>query len=242
MSTSYQTAEHKLRDLQASDYERWHRATKGSLFESRERGMFLDLVRSTRFLSVLEIGCGTGRITETVAPHVGKITALDFSAASLAVLQAKKIGNLTAHCANACEGLPFSSGGFELVLACQVLHHLILNDLLAVLRECHRVLAPGGKLAFTAYNQEYFRYADSEGTGENGLYSKRFSRAYVQQLAASSGFRVREVQYYKAIPSRLAGVTHSQGATHHLDRMICGLPGVGPRLAGYMFPVLERSL
>jgi|ERR1039458_1629943 ubiquinone/menaquinone biosynthesis C-methylase UbiE len=241
MNTSYQTAEHTLRDLEAADYERWHRATKGSFFESLERGMFLALVRSTRFRSVLEIGCGTGRITETVAPHVGNITALDFSAASIAVLQAKKIGNLTVHCANACEGLPFSSGSFQLVLACQVLHHLMLNDLLAVLGECHRVLAPGGKLAFTAYNQEYFRYADSEGTGANGLYSKRFSRAYVHHLAASSGFHVRELKYYKAIPSRLAEIAPSQGPLLHSDRTICALPGIGPRLAGYMFPVLVRA-
>ena len=117
----------------------------------------------------------------------------------------------------------------------------MLNDLLTVLRECRRVLAPGGKLAFTAYNQEHFRYADSEETAESGLYSKRFSSVYVRYLAARSGFHIREQKYYKAVPSWLAGLAHSQGLPLYLDRIICKLPGIAPRLAGYMFSVLEST-
>lgn len=239
---AYQTAELALRELQAADYERWFLATKGHFFDLREKGLFLSLVRATRFRAVLEIGCGTGRITQTVAACVEHVTALDFSAASVAVLRAKRIRNITADCANACEGLPFSPGSFQLVLACQVLQHLRPNDLLTVLGEARRVLEPGGRLAFTAYNLDHFRYAGAEETAGNGLYCRRFSSRFVRHLAAGCGFHVAELKYYKAIPSRFEKLgVHSQGALRHFDRAVCALPVIGARLAGYLFSVLVRT-
>ena len=237
----YQATEQMVRDLHAADYERWFLATKGRFFDSRERGLFRSMVRAVRFQSVLEIGCGTGRITETVAPHVGSITALDFSVASVAILRAKGIGNVRVDCANICEGLPFAAGSFQLVLACQVLQHLMPRDLLTVVRECARVLEPGGQLAFTAYNLDHFRCTRAEETAENGLYSRRFSRASVRELAVNSGFALQELKYYKAIPSRLARRTRFAHAQLLLDRAMCALPGLAARLAGYLFAVLVRT-
>ncbi len=241
MTASYQSAELALRDTQAPDYDRWMLATKGRFFDSREKSVFCDLVRSKGVQSVLEIGCGTGRITGAVAPHVGSIAALDFSEQSLKVVRANRMGNVTPHCANACDGLPFRSGTFDWILSCQVLQHLKENDLLALLGECYRVLKSRGRLAFSAYNLDYFGYLDSEETAGNGLYSKRFSRGYVRFLTATSGFQLGEIHYYKALPARVCGLAPASGTLLKLDQIICALPGAGPHLAGYMLPVFIKA-
>lgn len=42
--------------------------------------------------------------------------------------------------------LPFADGSFDRVFACEVLHHNHRANLARTLRECHRVLRPGGQL------------------------------------------------------------------------------------------------
>jgi len=44
------------------------------------------------------------------------------------------------------EPLPFATGSFDAIYASHLLEHLFLADALRLLRECHRVLRPGGTL------------------------------------------------------------------------------------------------
>ena len=98
----------------------------------------------------LEIGAGTGYFTLNLlqAGVVQDATCTDISPGMLAALSdnAARLG-LEVRAARAdAESLPFPDGSFGLVVGHAVLHHL--PDLRSAFAEFHRVLAPGGRIAF----------------------------------------------------------------------------------------------
>jgi SAM-dependent methyltransferase len=98
---------------------------------------------------VLDLGCGAGHVSFTVAPHVGSVTACDLSDAMLAVVARtaaeRGLANVRTE-AGAAERLPFADAAFDLVLSRYSAHHW--RDLPLALREVRRVLAPGGRVLF----------------------------------------------------------------------------------------------
>src|SRR5947209_428801 len=98
----------------------------------------------------LEIGAGTGYFSLNMlqAGVVRAATCTDISPGMVRTLagNAKRLG-LNVRTARAdAEALPFPDGSFDLVLGHAVLHHLPNLDL--AFDEFHRVLAPGGRIAF----------------------------------------------------------------------------------------------
>src|SRR3990172_171115 len=118
---NYQKAEQRKRDETALSYEEWFRANKGALFDLRERELFVQVLRKNNLQSALDIGSGTGRITEAISPLVERIVAGDLSLQSLRVLKSKQVPNCSPICLNASFGLPFQDNTFDLVVSCQVL-------------------------------------------------------------------------------------------------------------------------
>src|SRR6478672_4832583 len=98
----------------------------------------------------LEIGAGTGYFSLNLlqAGAVREATCTDISPGMIRTLSAnaERLG-LDVRTARAdAESLPFGDESFDLVLGHAVLHHL--PDLRRAFDEFHRVLRPGGKLAF----------------------------------------------------------------------------------------------
>lgn len=96
---------------------------------------------------VLDIGTGTGRLLELLAPRVGTALGVDASRAMLALARARLARPGLAHCAVRLADmyrLPLGDAGYDLVLLHMVLHHA--EDSPAVLAEATRVLRPGGRL------------------------------------------------------------------------------------------------
>jgi SAM-dependent methyltransferase len=98
----------------------------------------------------LEIGAGTGYFSLNMlqAGAVREATCTDISPGMIRTLRcnANRLG-LTVGAARAdAESLPFADSSFDLVLGHAVLHHL--PDLRRAFHEFHRVLAPGGRIAF----------------------------------------------------------------------------------------------
>jgi SAM-dependent methyltransferase len=98
----------------------------------------------------LEIGAGTGYFSLNLlqAGAVEEATCTDISPGMVGTLalNAERLG-LSVRAARAdAESLPFADESFDLVLGHAVLHHL--PDLHAAFDEFHRVLAPGGMIAF----------------------------------------------------------------------------------------------
>jgi ubiquinone/menaquinone biosynthesis C-methylase UbiE len=110
------------------------------------------LVQSARPQSgqrILDVGCGTGIVARSVAPHVGrngKVVGLDLNSSMLVVARtaAEREGLAIEWYEGRAERLPFSDGSFDLVLCQTAL--MFFADRRAALGEMRRVLADGGNV------------------------------------------------------------------------------------------------
>lgn len=101
-----------------------------------------DIGEGTR---VLDVASGPGYVAAAAAAAGATVTGLDFSASMIALARTKYPG-LDVRTGDA-EALPFADATFDAVLInFGVLH---FPDADAALAEAHRVLKPGGRLAFT---------------------------------------------------------------------------------------------
>jgi len=98
----------------------------------------------------LEIGAGTGYFSLNLlqAGVVRNVTCTDISPGMVARLSgnARTLGLAVKAARADAESLPFPDASFDLVLGHAVLHHL--PDLRRAFAEFHRVLRPGGRIAF----------------------------------------------------------------------------------------------
>jgi ArsR family transcriptional regulator len=95
--------------------------------------------------SVGDLGCGTGRISESLAPWVRSIEAVDGSAAMLTAARARleRFDNVRVRQGD-LEALPLGDHKLDAATLFLALHHL--PEPAQVLAEAHRVLRPGGRL------------------------------------------------------------------------------------------------
>jgi ubiquinone/menaquinone biosynthesis C-methylase UbiE len=93
----------------------------------------------------LDIGCGGGHLSFTLAPHAARMVALDPSPGMLAAVAkaaaSKGLSQIETREGNA-ESLPFTDSAFQLVCTRYSAHHW--TRLEEAMREFARVLAPGG--------------------------------------------------------------------------------------------------
>jgi len=91
---------------------------------------------------VLDVGTGTGIVAHAVSPLVAEVVGVDISPDMLARARTVWVANAVFEEGNTCE-LHFPDNEFDKVTARMVFHHLIESGDQAV-RECYRVLKPGG--------------------------------------------------------------------------------------------------
>src|SRR5919198_5739649 len=99
--------------------------------------------------SVLDVGCGSGILTEELASRVGpeNVSAVDPS--PLVEACAARVPGADVR-KGAAEALPWPDGSFDAALAQLVLH--FLDDPVAGLAEMRRVVRPGGIVAACSWN------------------------------------------------------------------------------------------
>jgi ubiquinone/menaquinone biosynthesis C-methylase UbiE len=104
-------------------------------------------VQNHSFARVLDLGCGGGHVSFTMAPHVGEVIAYDLSEAMLAAVAkeavARGLTNLATQQGKA-EVLPFEDASFDFVATRYSTHHW--QDVPAALKEARRVLKPGASI------------------------------------------------------------------------------------------------
>jgi SAM-dependent methyltransferase len=102
---------------------------------------------------VLDVGCGTGRLSVALAERAGaRVWGVDASPEMLAVAKAKAPQGVAFKVARA-EALPFKDGWFERVAQWLVVH---LVDRPAAFAEARRVLADDGKLVVVSFDESHF--------------------------------------------------------------------------------------
>jgi ubiquinone/menaquinone biosynthesis C-methylase UbiE len=151
------------KEVRMSQQEQWQ--TSGNAPESYECYVVptlftpwaTDLVQRVALQTgerVLDVACGTGIVARLAAQHVspgGAVTGLDLNPGMLSL--ARTLPQPTDVKTEWREGsaveLPFSNAAFNVVLCQQGLQ--FFPDRLAALREMHRVLVPGGRLALSVW-------------------------------------------------------------------------------------------
>ena len=130
----------------------WERAAAhyASTFAEATRvfiGDLLDTARVRAGMRVLDLACGPGHVAAAAAERGTLPVGLDFSPAMIALARAGHTGIRFEQ--GDAEALPFADASFDAVVANFGVHHV--PEPIRALREAHRVLRPGGRVAFTAW-------------------------------------------------------------------------------------------
>lgn len=182
----------------------------------------------TNAISVLDMGCGTGQVTEAMCrlyPE-GEIFALDFSTnmleqTRLRLDQSNKRANLV--CADA-EQLPFSANNFDLITSSLMLQWS--NDLSTTLKACRNSLNEGGRMVFSTFvegtllevKQSWQEVDQSEHT------SNFLSKEALKQTVGAVGFSRFEVVHdtiimtYPTVREMIQEMKQIGASNAHKDR------------------------
>lgn len=143
---------------QAAD---WDRLRSLHVPEERVEAALREIVDKKSFHAVLDLGTGTGRMLELLAPFATRAVGVDQSPAMLNVARAR-IEHAGLRNAQLRQGdiyaLPVERDAYDLVVVHQVLHYL--DDPARALREAARTLRPGGRLViidFAPHDLEFLR-------------------------------------------------------------------------------------
>jgi SAM-dependent methyltransferase len=132
---------------------------------------------------LLDIGCGGGLLLRDAARTEARVAGVDHSEEMVAL--ARERAPEAEVLLGAAEELPFGDAAFTAVSMSVVF--LFLEDPVAVLRECGRVLAPGGRIAvYTTAPELRGTPAAPEPLADRGHFH---SDARLARLAAEAGLR-----------------------------------------------------
>ena len=104
-------------------------------------------------LKLLDVGCGAGFLSNSLATHGLQVTGLDVSADSLAVAKKYDKTQTAEYILGDAYRLPFPEASFDIVTAMDFLEH-VDNPQLAI-QEISRVLKPGGLFFFHTFNRNW---------------------------------------------------------------------------------------
>lgn len=156
---------------------------------------------------VLDLACGSGLIARLVAPQVGatgRVTGLDINAPMLDVARSLPpvAGAPIAWVQGSATAMDLPDASFDAILCQQGFQ--FFSDKPAALREMHRVLAPGGRLAFSVWTSPGpYQIAIAEALERHvgPDVAKKFrshrlvpDRETLQRMLVEAGFRAVEVR------------------------------------------------
>lgn len=124
-------------------------------FSREERPQLARLLaglRMARGMTVLEPGCGTGRLTERLLKRVGprgRVIANDISPCMIAAARRRRLGRRVRWHVGPVEGLALRDGVVDRVVCFQSFPHF--DDKVAALRLFRRALRPGGLLVIVHF-------------------------------------------------------------------------------------------
>ena len=153
------------------------------------------LVLADRDWVVGDLGAGTGQIAESLAPFVGRVIAIDSSAAMLAAAAERLAGiaNVELRRGHLAD-LPIADGELDVAILGLVLHHT--PEPQDVLAEAARTLRPGGRLLVVEMHpHEHEDYRQRMGHLWLG-----FDSAQIIAWCASAGLEAPRVQSLPPAP------------------------------------------
>lgn len=142
---------------------RWSQEDCEAVNAMQQQLIFSSLPNIANF-TVLDLGCGIGRLTASLGERAKRVVGIDVSAQMLRRAQTQAATQSSIALIQASAGfLPFRDVSFDVIIASYVLQH-ILDDTLfdCAVGEIARVLRPGGlALLVDALGDQYARPANS---------------------------------------------------------------------------------
>jgi ubiquinone/menaquinone biosynthesis C-methylase UbiE len=117
--------------------------------------------------SVLEVGCGTGQLTESLAGRGFSLTAIDISPSMIATACRRLAGSAVTFQVSSFEGFAAAEASFDLIVSGTAFHWV---DPEVQFQKSARLLRPGGWLALLATAE---RYDDPFGSALLGMWVAR---------------------------------------------------------------------
>jgi ubiquinone/menaquinone biosynthesis C-methylase UbiE len=151
--------------------------------------------------TVLDLGCGIGRVTRYVAPLCREIWAVDASETMLGFARRRlsDVPNVRFVLGRGTSLPDVSSESIDLAYSLLTLQHVEREHAFLLLRELRRVLRPGGLAHLTFPNllsDEYLRaflhYADSDEV-RNPARARFYTPEEVRRLLPAAGFAIRQL-------------------------------------------------
>lgn len=106
---------------------------------------------------VLDIGCGGGRLTKSIAPHVKKIYGIDYSKELIKSAKKSKLSNITYKTMDG-EKLDFNKNTFDVVISQAVINKDMCKAK-PTLKSIKKVLKPNGKIVikmiYSSWGKEF---------------------------------------------------------------------------------------
>lgn len=172
----------------------------------RHEAAYLALRTYCRDAVVLEAGCGEGYGADLLARDAAAVVGLDYDPLTAAhvgraypAVRAVR-GNLAS--------LPLRSSTVDVVANLQVIEHLWDQE--GFLRECFRVLRPGGRLLVTTPNR--ITFSPGRDTPLNPFHTRELSPSEMDSLLTGTGFAVEYLGGLRHGP-RLAGLDAELGGS-----------------------------
>jgi len=130
-----------------------------------------------------DLGCGTGQVTEALAPFVGRVIAVDSSVEMLQAARVRLGGHQNVDLrAGTLERLPMTDGELDAAATLLVLHHTA--DPGQVLAEAARAVRPGGRLLVAdMLPHDHDEYRQAMGHVWLG-----FSERQIERWCSAAGF------------------------------------------------------
>jgi ArsR family transcriptional regulator len=171
----------KSQEFFASAAGGWDRLRSGLFGDSFYLWAVLGLIDPT--LAVGDFGCGTGQLSETIAPHVRRVVAVDSSSDMLEAARARlgELANVDVR-QGELEALPLGDGELDAAMLSLVLHYA--SDPALVFTEVARVLRPGGRLLLV----DMLPHDREEYQQQMGHVWLGFSDKQISRFASGAGF------------------------------------------------------
>jgi ubiquinone/menaquinone biosynthesis C-methylase UbiE len=138
---------------QGAEIERFDWLTGLPIIQKMERALLSHVTELGEAVAMLEVGCGEGANLATLRAlgARARYTGFDCFPAKIAFCRSRHPRD-TFVVADARTMFPFRDGAYDRVLIRDVLHHLSAGDRVHALRECGRVLSPGGTMCIVEGN------------------------------------------------------------------------------------------
>ena len=136
---------------------------------------------------MLDIGCGPGGNLTVLAAHTTHAIGMDYSPYALAYAHQHHEHLGQASVLN----LPLADNAIDLITILDVLYHQWIPDDVTALRECHRILKPGGILILTDSAFEFLGGPHDE----TNMTARRYTLPQMQKKLTSLGFEILKSSY-----------------------------------------------